>query len=84
MRQLSRIHTAASSSLCVISIVPRFESPCPTIEAEHMHEASVRMFFERYEICFDRSLSGDADMDEVAALYASKETRHHLISRHPP
>jgi hypothetical protein len=36
-----------------------------------MMEASVRAFFQRYESIFNRSLSGDADMDEVAALYAS-------------
>lgn len=35
-------------------------------------EASVRKFFERYENCFNRSLGGDMDMDEVAALYASE------------
>lgn len=35
-------------------------------------EASVRKFFERYEDFFNRSLSGDMDMDEVATLYASE------------
>jgi len=34
-------------------------------------ETSVRKFFERYETCFNRSLGGDVDMGEVAALYAS-------------
>lgn len=36
-----------------------------------MMEATVRKFFERYESSFNRALSGDMDMDEVAALYAS-------------
>lgn len=36
-----------------------------------MMEATVRKFFERYERSFNRALSGDMDMDEVAALYAS-------------
>jgi hypothetical protein len=36
-----------------------------------MMEASVRKLFERYESFFKRSLGGDIDMDEVAALYAS-------------
>jgi hypothetical protein len=35
-------------------------------------EASVRRFFERYESFFNRSLGGDTNMDEVAALYASE------------
>lgn len=35
-------------------------------------EASVRKFFEQYESVFNRSLGGDMDMDEVAALYASE------------
>jgi len=35
-------------------------------------EASVRRFFERYESVFNRSLAGDTDMKEVAALYASE------------
>jgi hypothetical protein len=35
-------------------------------------EARVRKFFERYESCFNRSLGGDPDIDEVAALYASE------------
>lgn len=35
-------------------------------------ETSVRQFFERYERLFNRSLGGDTDMDEVAALYASE------------
>ncbi|HYD44520.1 MAG TPA: nuclear transport factor 2 family protein [Phenylobacterium sp.] len=33
-------------------------------------EPAVRAFFERYAEVFNRSLGGDADMDEVAALYA--------------
>ena len=33
-------------------------------------EAGVRTLFERYERFFARSLGGDIDMDEVAALYA--------------
>jgi hypothetical protein len=37
-----------------------------------MIEVSVRKFFERYERLFNRSLGGDTDMDEVAALYASE------------
>jgi hypothetical protein len=37
-----------------------------------MMEANVRKFFERYERVFNRSLSGDTDMDELAALYASE------------
>lgn len=35
-------------------------------------EASVRELFERYESVFNRSLGGDSDMDEAAALYASE------------
>jgi hypothetical protein len=35
-----------------------------------MMESSVRKLFERYERFFNRSLAGDMDMDEVAALYA--------------
>ncbi|UNK78612.1 nuclear transport factor 2 family protein [Sphingopyxis granuli] len=35
-------------------------------------EASVRRFFDRYESFFNRSLAGDTDMKEVAALYASE------------
>lgn len=35
-------------------------------------EASARRFFERYESVFNRSLAGDTDMKEVAALYASE------------
>ena len=31
---------------------------------------SVRAFFERYESLFNRSLAGEADMHEVATLYA--------------
>lgn len=34
-------------------------------------EASVRKLFDRYERFFGRSLAGDMDTDEVAALYAS-------------
>jgi hypothetical protein len=37
-----------------------------------MMETSVRKFFERYESVFNRSLGGDTNMDEVAALYASE------------
>jgi hypothetical protein len=33
-------------------------------------ETSVRKFFERYERFFNRSLGGEMEMDEVAALYA--------------
>ena len=33
-------------------------------------ETSVRTLFERYESVFSRSLAGDLDLDEVAALYA--------------
>jgi len=33
-------------------------------------EASVRKLFERYEELFRRSLSGEADMNDVATLYA--------------
>jgi hypothetical protein len=36
-----------------------------------MMEASVRKLFERYERLFNRGLAGDADMEEVASLYAS-------------
>lgn len=35
-------------------------------------EAAVRAFFERYADFFNRSLVGDIDHDEVAALYASE------------
>lgn len=35
-------------------------------------KTSVRKFFERYERCFNQSLGGNADMNEVAALYASE------------
>ncbi|WP_334150533.1 nuclear transport factor 2 family protein [Hyphomicrobium sp.] len=35
-------------------------------------ETSVRKLFERYERVFKRSLSGDMDMDEAAALYAAE------------
>ena len=35
-------------------------------------EISVRRFFERYESCFNRSLAGDMDADEVASLYATE------------
>ncbi len=37
-----------------------------------MMETSVRKFFERYASFFNQSLGGDADLDEVAALYASE------------
>lgn len=33
-------------------------------------ETIVRKFFERYESIFNRTLRGDTDMDEAAALYA--------------
>ena len=33
-------------------------------------ETSVRKFFEKYASLFNKSLGGDVDMDEVAALYA--------------
>ena len=36
-----------------------------------MMESSVRKLFERYERLFNQALGGDADMDEVASLYAS-------------
>lgn len=35
-------------------------------------ETDVRTFFERYESFFRKSLGGDIDIDEVAALYASE------------
>jgi hypothetical protein len=35
-------------------------------------ETSLRTFFKRYESFFRKSLAGDIDMDEVAALYASE------------
>ncbi len=35
-------------------------------------ETAVRKFFERYERFFNRSLGGEIDMDEVAALYAPR------------
>lgn len=35
-------------------------------------ETRVRTFFERYERLFRRSLAGDVDHDELAALYASE------------
>lgn len=34
-------------------------------------DAQVRKLFERYEQLFRKSLAGDADMDEVASVYAS-------------
>lgn len=37
-----------------------------------MIDASVIKLFERYESFFNRSLGGDMDMNEVAALYASE------------
>jgi len=37
---------------------------------EHMMETSVRAFFDQYERVFNRSLGGDTDLREVAALYA--------------
>src|SRR5262245_51645314 len=39
---------------------------------EEMMETSVRKLFERYESFFKRSLGGEIDRDEVAALYASE------------
>ena len=36
-----------------------------------MMEASVKKLFERYERAFNESLAGDADVREVASLYAS-------------
>jgi hypothetical protein len=35
-------------------------------------ETRVRAFFERYESFFNRSLGGEMDTDELAALYASE------------
>lgn len=35
-------------------------------------ESSVRKLFERYASVFNRSLAGNMDVDEVAALYASE------------
>jgi hypothetical protein len=35
-------------------------------------KTNVEKFFERYERCFNQSLDGHTDMDEVAALYASE------------
>ena len=35
-------------------------------------ETSVRQLFDRYERFFNRALSGDVDLDEVASLYASE------------
>ncbi|PAQ07035.1 hypothetical protein [Mesorhizobium temperatum] len=34
-------------------------------------EAQVRKLFERYEQLFEKSLAGDADMDEVTSVYAA-------------
>jgi hypothetical protein len=34
-------------------------------------QASVKALFARYESSFNRALAGEADMDEVASLYAS-------------
>ena len=36
-----------------------------------MEEPVVRKLFERYERCFNTSLNGEMDMEEVASLYAS-------------
>lgn len=33
-------------------------------------ESAVRKLFERYERCFNQSVSGDMDLDAVASLYA--------------
>jgi hypothetical protein len=41
-------------------------------------ENAVRQLFERYESFFRRSLGGNSDMEEVAALYAS-----HFIAASP-
>jgi len=35
-------------------------------------EAAVWLFFERYQRTFERALAGDADMDEVARMYAAE------------
>jgi hypothetical protein len=35
-------------------------------------ETEVRKLFERYEKSFEKSLGGDADMDEIASFYASE------------
>lgn len=35
-------------------------------------EASVKIFFDRYERIFNQALGGGVDMDAVAALYASE------------
>lgn len=35
-------------------------------------ESSVRELFERYERLFNQALGGEADMEEVAALYAAE------------
>lgn len=35
-------------------------------------QISVRKLFERYESVFNRSLAGNMDLDEVAALYAAE------------
>ena len=35
-------------------------------------EGRVRALFERYERLFNRALGGEADMDEVASLYAAE------------
>jgi hypothetical protein len=37
-----------------------------------MMETSVRKLFERYERVFKRSLAGDMDLDQAAALYAAE------------
>jgi hypothetical protein len=39
-------------------------------QEESMLEAAVRKLFERYEVLFNHSLGGDAELDEVASLYA--------------
>lgn len=35
-------------------------------------EAAIRAFFDRYEHLFNRALAGEAEMDDVAALFASE------------
>lgn len=37
-----------------------------------MAEDRIRAFFDRYARLFNRALAGEADMDEVATLYASQ------------
>jgi hypothetical protein len=37
-----------------------------------MMDTSIRMFFERYERVFNQSLGGDADVNDVTALYSAE------------